>query len=83
MKKTFESPSTYHQNWLTIGLYGDQPGLGDFYNNQGSPYLCSTIFLPLGLSETDSFWTSKEEEWSSKRIWSGQDWKKDQSKVIQ
>lgn len=83
LKKTFESPCTYHQNWLTIGLYGDQPGLGDFYNNQGSPYLCSTIFLPLGLSEQDSFWTSKEEEWSSKRIWSGQDWKKDQSKTIQ
>lgn len=79
LRKTLESPSTYQQGWLTIGLYGDQPGLGDFYNNQGSPYLCSVIFLPLGLSANDAFWTSAEQPWSAKKIWGGADAKKDYS----
>ncbi|WP_241254818.1 DUF2264 domain-containing protein [Sphingobacterium sp. DR205] len=83
LKKTTESPSTYQNGWLTLGMYGSQPGLGDPYNNQGSPYLCSVIFLPLGLSDQDPFWTSEVTDWSAKRIWSGQDWNKDQSKVIQ
>lgn len=79
LRKTFESPSTYRNGWLTIGLYGDQPGLGDFYNNQGSPYLTSVIFLPLGLSASDAFWTAPEQPWSAKQIWSGADAKKDYS----
>ncbi|WDF68263.1 DUF2264 domain-containing protein [Sphingobacterium oryzagri] len=79
LRKTLESPSTYNNGWLTIGLYGDQPGLGDFYNNQGSPYLCSVIFLPLGLSAADDFWTAPELPWSAKKIWSGADAKKDYS----
>lgn len=69
--KTLESPTTYKDGWLTIGLYGAQPGLGDFYNNQGSPYLCATIFLPLGLPESDEFWTAPALPWSSQLIWSG------------
>lgn len=72
IKKTLESPTTYQDGWLTIGLYGEQPGLGDFYNNQGSPYLCATIFLPLGLPETDDFWADPALPWSSQLIWSGQ-----------
>lgn len=83
LKKTTESPSTYQNGWLTLGLYGSQPGLADSYNNQGSPYLCSVIFLPLGLPDDDPFWTSEVEDWSAKRIWSGQDWSKDYSKTIQ
>ncbi len=79
LRKTMQSPSTYNDGWLTIGLYGDQPGLGDFYNNQGSPYLCSVLFLPLGLSADDAFWTAEELPWSAKRIWSGDDAKKDYS----
>ncbi len=70
-RKTFESPTTYKDGWLTIGLYGEQPGLGDFYNNQGSPYLCSTIFLPLGLPHSDEFWSAPALPWSSQLIWSG------------
>lgn len=83
LKKTTENPSTYQNGWLTLGLYGSQPGLADSYNNQGSPYLCSVIFLPLGLPDDDPFWTSEVEDWSAKRIWSGQDWSKDYSKTIQ
>ncbi|WP_313264196.1 DUF2264 domain-containing protein [Sphingobacterium sp.] len=82
LKKTTENPSTYQNGWLTLGMYGSQPGLADSYNNQGSPYLCSVIFLPLGLPDDDPFWTSEVTDWSAKRIWSGQDWNSDHSKGI-
>jgi len=79
IQKTLESPTTYKKGWLTIGLYGDQPNLADVYNNQGSPYLCSNIFLPLGLPDTDPFWASPKAKWSAQRIWSGEDFPNDHS----
>ncbi len=82
LKKTTESPSTYKNGWLTIGLYGSQPDIADSYNNQGSPYLCTAIFLPLGLPETDDFWKGPSVEWSSKKIWSGKDFPNDHSKDL-
>lgn len=80
VRKTLENPTTFtKEGWLTIGLYGSQPELGDFYNNAGSPYLCTLIFLPLGLPETDAFWSAPPEQWSAQKIWSGQDFKNDHS----
>jgi hypothetical protein len=74
IKKTLESPATFTKDgWLNIGLYGSQPGLGEFYITTGSLYLCTNIFLPLGLADTDEFWASPAEPWTSVRIWSGQD----------
>jgi len=82
IRKTLESPTTYNNGWLTIGLYGSQPGIADSYNNQGSPYLCTTIFLPLGLPETDEFWQGPPTQWSAQKIWSGKDFPNDHSKDL-
>ena len=72
ISKTLEPEGTYYKDgWLSIGLHGNQPNLGDSYNNQGSPYLAATIFLPLGLSPSNPFWSNPAEPWSNKRIWSG------------
>jgi hypothetical protein len=79
IKKTLESPGTYKNGWLTIGLYGSQPDLGDFYNNQGSPYICTNIFLPLGLPASDPFWSNPPAKWSAQRIWAGEDFPNDHS----
>jgi len=79
IRKTLEPPTTYKNGWLTIGLYGDQPNLGDFYNNQGSPYIASNIFLPLGLPETDTFWATPAAKWSAQKIWSGENFENDHS----
>ena len=79
IRKTLESPGTYKNGWLTIGLYGDQPELGDFYNNQGSPYIASNIFLPLGLPATDPFWANPAAKWSAQKIWSGENFQNDHS----
>ncbi|MCM5530142.1 DUF2264 domain-containing protein [Parasegetibacter sp. NRK P23] len=76
--RTLGAPKTFNEKgWLTLGLYGEQPGLADFYITTGSLYLCATIFLPLGLPETDPFWADPDTPWSSAAIWSGQDAKVD------
>jgi hypothetical protein len=74
IRKTIEAPATFTADgWLNIGLYGNQPDLADFYINTGSVYLCTTIFLPLGLPETDEFWVSPAEPWTAVKVWSGLD----------
>jgi len=47
--------------------------LGENYISTGSLYLCAGIFLPLGLSPTDPFWSKPPEDWTSRRIWRGED----------
>ena len=78
IKKTMECPNTFNkEGWLNIGLCGSQPDLADIYNNTGSLYICTNILLPLGLPETDKFWTTPAELYTSQKIWSGQDVKGD------
>ena len=72
--RTLDAPGTRDENgWLRIGLCGHQPGLGEVYISTGSLYLASTAFLPLGLPESDEFWSAPAEPWSSVKIWSGCD----------
>jgi len=74
IKKTLGSPSTFTKDgWLNIGLYGKQPGLADPYITTGSLYICTNVFLPLGLPETDEFWSAAPQPWTAVKIWSGQD----------
>ena len=59
--------------WLQIGLCGRQPHLGETYISTGSLYLCSVALLPLGLPPAHPYWSSAAEEWTSRRIWKGDD----------
>ncbi|MDB5091144.1 MAG: hypothetical protein JWR09_5138 [Mucilaginibacter sp.] len=59
--------------WLRIGLYGHQPSLAEGYISTGSLYLCSAILLPLGLPESDPFWSAPDEEWTAKKVLNGVD----------
>lgn len=59
--------------WLTLGFNGNQKNLSEQYINTGSLYLCSTIFLPLGLSNKDRFWSGPYEDWTSLKGWSGKE----------
>ena len=73
-------PETFDGNgWLTLGLCGHQRGIADSYVSTGSAYLCTFIFPALGLPADDPFWTSPDAEWSSCRIWSGQEIEADHS----
>jgi len=74
LRKTTESASTFNKNgWLTIGLFGYQPDMADTYNNTGSLYLASFIFLPLGLPANDVFWNTPPQKFTAQKIWSGED----------
>jgi hypothetical protein len=73
IRKTLGSPSGFtKEGWLNLGLYGLQPDLADSYINTGSLYLCATVFLPLGLPETDEFWSRPSAPWTSVKVWSGE-----------
>lgn len=71
IRRMIEAPGTFDtEGWLTIGFCGHQPSIGETYISTGSLYLCSTVFLPLGLPAGDPFWQG-EAEWTSKKAWSG------------
>lgn len=59
------------QGWLTLGFAGHQPQIAERYISTGSLYLCSAIFVALGLPATDEFWSAHPAEWTGKKIWSG------------
>jgi len=72
IKKQMDAAGTFDQKgWLTIGLVGHQPEMGDYYISTGSVYLCAQAFLILGLPATDSFWKGKDEDWTNKKVWKG------------
>jgi hypothetical protein len=78
IKKTLESPTTFTADgWLNIGLYGNQPDLADVYTTTGSLYICLSAFLPLGLPESDGFWSSPSLPWTAVKVWRGDDVKGD------
>ena len=72
LEKCIEGGMFDEKGWLKPGVYGYQPELAENYINTGSLYLCSAVFLVLGVSPEDNFWTSCYEDWTSKKIWSGQ-----------
>ncbi len=65
------------QGFLTIGFMGNHPSVADWYTNNGSLYMTSLAFLPLGLPADDPFWTAPAEKWTSKKAWEGEDFPKD------
>ena len=74
IRRTLEAPGTFDADgWLRVGLAGHQPALAEPYISTGSLYLCALVFLPLGLSAGDSFWSAPATDWTSRKAWSGQD----------
>lgn len=65
-------PETFDENgWLQLGFCGHQPYIADIYVSTGSCYLCTTVFLPLGLPADDPFWTAPAADWTAKKVWNG------------
>jgi len=77
-KSIFNNPTNFTPDgYLTIGFAGHQPELGDWYSNNGSMYITSESFLPLGLPAGDTFWTSNEEAWTAKKAFRNEHFNKD------
>lgn len=72
IKRQISAPGTFDKkSWLQIGMVGHQPDIGERYISTGSLYLCTEAFLVLGLPPDSNFWTGKDGEWISKKIWEG------------
>ena len=76
-KAVWTAPGNFKDGYLTIGFVGHQPELGDWYSNNGSMYIASASLLPLGLPESDSYWTSAAQDWTQKKAFSGARFPKD------
>ena len=78
MKSMFDGKENFNEGgFLTIGFCGRQPNVADWYTNNGSLYMTSLSFLPLGLPATHPFWTDAPTDWTSKKAWSGKPFPKD------
>lgn len=80
MKRMFSQQGNYNENgYLQLGFAGHQTELADPYTNNGSLYLTSVVFLPLGLPAEDTFWTSPAQEWTNLKGWNGENIQKDRA----
>jgi hypothetical protein len=78
MKRMFAQQGNFNEKgFLQLGFAGHQTGLADWYSNNGSMYITSEVFLPLGLPANHSFWTSPAQNWTQKKAWSGEEFPKD------
>ena len=80
MKRMFDNNNNFNEKgFLALGFAGHQPDLADYYTNNGSVYMTSLVFLPLGLAANHTFWTSPAQDWTAKKAWSGQSFSKDKA----
>lgn len=67
------------QGFLCLGFNSHQPNTANVYTDNGSMYVATLAFLPLGLPADHPFWTAPAEKWTSKKAWNGDDFPKDHS----
>lgn len=72
MKNMFAVEGNFNEKgYLQLGFAGHQPDLANYYTNNGSLYMTSLVFMPLGLPANHPFWTDPSQPWTSQRAWSG------------
>lgn len=78
MHRMFDDKENFNEGgFLTIGFAGRQPNVADWYTNNGSLYMTSLAFMPLGLPATHPFWSDAAKPWTSRKAWGGQPFPKD------
>jgi len=78
MHRMYDKQNNYNEGgFLTLGFCGSQPDLADWYTNNGSLYMASLTFMPLGLPADHPYWTSPSEEWTQVKAWNGKPFPKD------
>lgn len=72
MHRTLDAEGTFDENgFLQIGFCGDQPLVGERYINTGSLYMATLSLMPLGLPESDPFWSRPDADWTSVKMYKG------------
>lgn len=78
LHRMFDDQNNFNEGgYLTIGFCGHQPNVADWYTNNGSLYMTSLVFMPLGLPATDPFWTDAAQPWTQVKAWGGKPFPKD------
>lgn len=78
MHRMFDGKENFNEGgYLTIGFAGRQPNIADWYTNNGSLYMTSLAFLPLGLPASHPFWTDAALPCTQARAWNSQPFPKD------
>lgn len=78
MRKMFDGKENFNEaGFLTIGFTGRQPNIADWYTNNGSLYMTSLAFLPLGLPASHPFWTDAALPTTNQKAWGGSPFPKD------
>ena len=76
--RMYDGCNNFDKNgWLVLGFCGPQPMIADYYTSTGSLYMATLAFLPLGLTANHAFWADAPTEWTSKKAWNSQPFKKD------
>ena len=78
MHRMYDNTENFNEaGFLTIGFAGRQPNVADWYTNNGSLYMTSLAFLPLGLPAAHPFWTDAVQPCTQAKAWGGQPFPKD------
>ena len=75
----FDQQNNFNEKgFLSIGFCGtNQKNVADWYTNNGSLYMTTLAFMPLGLAADHPFWTDAAQPWTQVKAWNNQPFPKD------
>ena len=79
LHRMFDQENNFNEKgYLSIGFCGnDQKNVADWYTNNGSLYMTTLAFMPLGLPADHPFWTDAAQPWTQVKAWNNQQFPKD------
>ena len=79
LHRMFDQQNNFNEKgYLSIGFCGNsQKNVADWYTNNGSLYMTTLAFMPLGLSADHPFWTDAAQPWTQVKAWNNQQFPKD------
>lgn len=79
LHRMFDQQNNFNEKgYLSIGFCGNsQKNVADWYTNNGSLYMTTLAFMPLGLPANHPFWTDAAQPWTQVKAWNNQQFPKD------
>ena len=79
LHRMFDQQNNFNERgFLSIGFCGtNQKNVADWYTNNGSLYMTTLAFMPLGLAADHPFWTDAAQPWTQVKAWNNQPFPKD------
>ena len=78
LHRMFDKENNFNEKgYLSIGFCGNsQKNVADWYTNNGSLYMTTLAFMPLGLPADHPFWTDAAQPWTQVKAWNNQQFPK-------